>query len=318
MLLACAGCGGVLDPKGKRADQTATLAWILFAIAAAVFVLIVVLLLLAVFRSRRGPLSADTPEPDRAERPAEFLTMFGAAFPVVVLAVVLLVSLGPLGSQASSAPNALTVRIVGHRWWWEIEYPELGIKTANELHLPVAQKVNLELTSADVVHSFWVPQLSGKTDLIPGQVNKMWIEAGSAGTYEGSCAEYCGVGHTNMDMLVVADQQNDFDAWVKGQQAVPPVPVSDPMLEGMQVFLGSACVYCHRIAGTNASSGFGPDLTHLASRRELGAGVVPNTVGNLAGWIVDSQHLKPGNAMPAMNLDGKELQDLLAYLESLT
>ncbi|HLU83462.1 MAG TPA: c-type cytochrome, partial [Trueperaceae bacterium] len=211
----------------------------------------------------------------------------------------------------------LTIEVIGHQWWWEVRYPESGVVTANEVVIPVGETVRLELSSVDVIHSFWVPVLNGKMDLIPGQTTSLPLEASLAGEYFGFCAEFCGVQHARMNLLVVAQERSDFDAWLATQQLAAPPPNDATTLAGQQVFLGSACVYCHTVRGTNASGKLGPDLTHLASRRLLGAGALPNTRGNLAGWIVNSQTTKPGNRMPPMYLGGSELQSLLAYLETL-
>jgi cytochrome c oxidase subunit 2 len=185
------------------------------------------------------------------------------------------------------------------------------------MHIPVGQPVRLQLTSADVIHSFWVPQLGPKVDTLPGIINRTWTEASRSGTYRGECNVFCGIQHANMDFLVVADPPAKFAAWLRDQEAVPPQPTTATLYQGQQVFLGSACVYCHTIRGTNASGRIGPDLTHFGSRQSIGAGIVPNNPGYLGGWIANSQIIKPGNAMPPMNLPAKQLQQLLAYLESL-
>jgi cytochrome c oxidase subunit 2 len=214
-------------------------------------------------------------------------------------------------------PADITVQVTGHQWWWEISYPNDGVVTANEIHIPVGKAVEIELTSDDVIHSFWVPNLTSKRDLIPGQTNTLWFQADSAGIYRGECAEFCGTEHALMAFLVIAQPLDEYGAWLHNQQASSVQPADSLIEQGQQAFLGSACVYCHTINGTAASGKVGPDLTHLASRQTLAAGTLDNTTGNLAGWILNPQALKPGNHMPATRLDSDDLQALLAYLESL-
>jgi cytochrome c oxidase subunit 2 len=192
--------------------------------------------------------------------------------------------------------------------------------TANEIHIPTNQQVTIHLTSADVIHSLWIPQLNGKFDMIPGQTNTFSIEADRPGMFRGLCAEYCGLQHAHMQFVVVAEDADQFDKWIKNQTNPAPDPDAntEPVIfEGQQAFLGSSCVYCHTIKGTNASGTLGPDLTHLASRATLGAGAIANIPGNLAGWIINSQAIKPGNLMPPMDLDSDQLQSILVYLQTL-
>ena len=312
--LTCSGCAGVLDPRGPSARQSAELWWLMFGIAAAVFALVLGILIAAALRRRTvAPQTAVDP----TDRHGGTWVYVGVALPLVVSTVVLLVSFGPLASQANTADAALTVQIIGHRWWWEVRYPASGAVTANEVHIPTGEKVRLELTSADVIHSFWVPQLAGKRDLIPGQTNDMWIEASEPGRYQGRCAEYCGEAHARMRTVVVADSPAEFAAWIDQQTATPSAPRDPSLVAGQQAFLGSSCSYCHRVAGTNATSTFGPDLTHVAGRATLAAGVIPNTPDDLARWIIDPQDVKPGTLMPAIEMPGPELESLVAYLESL-
>lgn len=299
-----------LSPASPEASRIALWWWIMLAIAGVVFAAVLILLLLGIFRRYTRPLS---------ERGLfSFVLIAGAAVPAVVIVSLMLVNIFSERAAAAAvqAPK-LTIEVIGHRWWWEVRYPQQNITTANEVHIPAGQPVKLKLTSDDVIHSFWVPQLGGKRDLIPGQTNTLVIQADSPGTYRGQCAEFCGLEHAKMALQVIADRPEVFAAWVKDQSAPATAPTSSFALQGEQVFLGSACVYCHTIKGTNASSRFGPDLTHLASRATLGAGTLENNRGNLAGWIVNSQAVKPGNRMPPMYLDSQDLQALLAYLEGL-
>lgn len=315
--LLLGGCGGspsTLDADGPKGVHIATLWWVMFIISVIVCVVVFALLLYAVFRPRRPSSPSENGKVDGTA----LVIIGGALIPGVILIGVFGFVLYTMQVTASPArPAVLTVEIIGHRWWWEIRYPSLHIITANELHVPVGQAVTLELTSADVIHSFWVPQIQQKTDMIPGRINTTWFQVSKPGVYTGECAEFCGIEHAEMDFRVVADPPARFRQWLLLQERPAPQPVTALQLRGEQVFLGSACVYCHTIMGTNASGRIGPDLTHLDGRQSIGAGVLPNTIGNLAGWIANSQAIKPGNAMPPMALDSQDMQALLAYLETL-
>ena len=226
-----------------------------------------------------------------------------------------------MGGQNKRMPaDALKVTVVGHQWWWEFRYPDLGIVTANELHVPLstdakAAHTSLRLESADVAHSFWVAQLAGKTDLIPGITNTMWIEPRQEGTFLGNCAEYCGTQHANMLLRVIAQPEADFKQWVAAQQK--PQADDAAAAEGKRAFESLSCVNCHAIRGTIAKGNFGPDLTHLTTRETLAAGVIANTPENLKRWVNDPQEVKPGCLMPSMKLTDNELTQVVAYLESL-
>jgi cytochrome c oxidase subunit 2 len=233
-------------------------------------------------------------------------------------------TMGTLSAVAHpSTPPGVTIRVTGHQYWWEVEYvgrePSESFTTANELHVPVGVPVRLELVAGDVIHSFWVPQLAGKTDLIPGQRNVMWIQAERPGRYYGHCAEYCGAQHANMEMYVIAEPKREFESWLARERQAAPGPAQMSDATGYAVFQRVGCANCHTIRGTTAGGRVGPDLTHLASRTTIGAGVLPNTRGNLAGWIANAQAIKPGIAMPTMgeSLAPNDLQHLLAYLETL-
>jgi cytochrome c oxidase subunit 2 len=217
--------------------------------------------------------------------------------------------------------DALQVRVIGHQWWWELQYRDSvahnWFTTANELHIPVGRPVALELLSTDVIHSFWPPTVSQKRDLIPGKDNSLWLQADTPGVYRGQCAEYCGQQHAKMAFLVIAQRPDSFASWLAAQRDTALTPTTELARRGQEVFLASSCVMCHAIGGTPAGSRVGPDLTHLASRRTIAAGTLPNTRGNLAGWIVDPQKIKPGTRMPPNQLKPADLQALLAYLETL-
>lgn len=323
----------VVRPEGVGAALIADLWWVMFWIAAVVCVEVFVLLLIAVGRRRRASEqvvepaavprteSGGVPFPaaDQPPRWSSSLVLAGGVIvPAVILVTLLVYSLGSHTALAVTADDPLTIEVIGHQWWWEVRYPEHDFTTANEIVMPLNRQVRLELTSVDVIHSLWVPSLNGKMDLIPGQVTELPLEASSPGAFWGICAEYCGMQHAKMNLTVRAVGQAEFTVWADDQTRPAPLPErGTPEADGLQVFLGSACVYCHTIRGTNASGRAGPDLTHLASRLTLGAGALPNTRGNLGGWIVNSQTTKPGNRMPPMYVSGQELQDLLAYLETL-
>ncbi|MBV8866265.1 MAG: cytochrome c oxidase subunit II [Acidobacteriaceae bacterium] len=235
--------------------------------------------------------------------------------------IVASVGTGKATSELGNKKNGLTVEVSGNQWWWQIRYvnsdPSQELITANEIHIPVGRPVQIRGLSKDVIHSFWVPNLNGKRDLIPSRTTTEWIEADYPGLYRGQCAEFCGLQHAHMALWVIAEPQEKFNAWMRAQLQ-PAVSPSDPEKQrGQQVFLNQACVFCHQIRGTSAAGQNAPDLTHFGSRRGIAANTVPNTKGNLAGWIVDPQSMKPGNHMATIALASNDLQPLIDYLESL-
>jgi cytochrome c oxidase subunit II len=312
-----AGCGrtspSVLDPHGAGADRVAGLWWLLFWISAVVFAVVAALVLVALVR-RRG----DRHTLVRGGGGEALIVLGGVVVPALVLTAVYVVGLRDLRALTVPAATDLTVEVTGHDWWWEVRYPGQGIVSANELHVPVGRPVRLVLTSRDVIHSFWVPQLTVKTDLIPGHTNTTWVQATRPGTYRGQCAEYCGLQHANMAILVVADPPDVFDRWLASERQPAAAVAGDPLAaRGRLALEQNSCAACHTVRGTTAAGTVGPDLTHFGSRRTIGAGALPNTPGDLSGWIVDAQAAKPGNRMPPQPLTTDELQALLAYLERL-
>lgn len=310
-----------LEPAGPQAQAVDGLFSAMLVTAVFIYLLVMTALFLAAVRRRRTA----TPAPADAggERGPTLAVAAGMAATVVVLFVLLVVDFRVarrLGGPAASS-RALTVEITAHQWWWEIHYldsvPQRRITTANELYLPVGQPVRLVMQSADVIHSFWVPMLAGKKDLVPGYRSELWIQADRAGLYRGQCAEFCGHQHAKMGVTVIAVTPDEFAAWAEAQRAAGHPPGDSTTRRGQQVFLQRSCALCHNITGTTASATVGPDLTHLASRRTLAAGTRPNTRGHLAGWILDPHGIKPGVRMPANALEPNELHALLAYLESL-
>jgi len=213
--------------------------------------------------------------------------------------------------------NTLVIEVIGRQWWWEFRYPEFGIVTANEAHVPIGRTVDLRLRSADVLHSFWVPRLGGKRDLVPGHENQLWFKPDSIGVFRGQCAEFCGTAHAQMGTRVIVDSQSDFDAWVALNQG-EAVALSDAEARaGRGVFAANACVSCHTVRGSTAAGTFGPDLTHFGGRLTIGAGVLENTRDNLIRWLDSTQHVKPGNLMPEVELSDVQLEQLAAYLLAL-
>jgi cytochrome c oxidase subunit II len=273
------------------------------------------LILIGVVPGRRRRATSDRVTPRWAVR---LVMLGGVLVPVLILAVLWVLTLSDMSALSHPGRSGpIRVQVVGHQWWWEVRYPQERIVTANDLHIPVGRRVEVELTTDDVIHSFWVPQLTGKTDLVSGRTNRMWIQADRPGVYRGQCAEYCGLQHANMIFYVVADPPDKFRDWLTGEGQAAATPTDPSAVRGQEVFLSSACVGCHTIRGTDARGTVGPDLTHVGSRISIGAGALPNTASNLAIWISDSQAVKPGNLMPPIPLSGDELEAVVAYLEGL-
>lgn len=313
----CSAQQSALDPASAQAEGIALLWWSMFYGGVIIFIAVMGLLGYGLWSAHRND---DKPLSEVASR--NLVIVAGVAIPLLVLMCLVGGSLLLGKTIASDAPaNALNVRIVGHMWWWEIEYlNEEGrviAATANELHVPVGRPVNILLTSADVIHSFWVPELHGKTDLVPGIVNDSWFTADRAGVFRGQCAEFCGVQHALMAFLVIADPPEKFDQWLDSQRQDALAPATPNAERGQQVFLSSGCAQCHTIRGTPANGELGPDLTHLAERETIAAASRPNTRGHLSGWISDPQSIKPGTYMPRTLLPPEALNDLVIYLESL-
>jgi cytochrome c oxidase subunit 2 len=324
-----AGCGGpasTLAPQGLGAARIATLTWILFAVGAAVYLLVLGILWYAVARRRPPgdprPLSEGDDRPGLVDRRGRIVVILGGVvLPLLVIPVLFVLSVRTLGQLVGEPRSGLVVEVFAQQYWWEMRYPGPDgsgtVTTANELHVPVGRTVEVRLHSIDVIHSFWVPTLQGKLDAIPGKTNVTWIRAERAGAFPGQCAEYCGMQHALMRLLVVAQPDEEFGRWLR-DQARPAAAPSDPQARrGSDLFLVH-CSRCHAIRGTPAFFGLGgPDLTHVASRRTLAAGTFPNVKGNLAGWIADPQTLKPGNRMPRIPLPADDFHAVLEYVGSL-
>ena len=324
-----------LDPEGPVAKSAADLWWLMLALGVSVFVIFAVVLAVGLFRKRPGdapeagllgpnamagldgPKAVDRPHPP--DRVGPWMVGGGVALPLVVIAIVFAATVHAMRDVPTSAPaGALVVEIVGHQWWWEVRYPAEGITTANEMHIPVGRPVALQLTSADVIHSFWVPALGGKLDLLPDRTNTLVLEAEEPGRHLNRCAEFCGLQHALMGMDVVAEPPEAFASWVVAQQAPAPEPTATNAQRGRDVFLGAGgCASCHAVRGTDARGTAGPDLTHVAGRASLGAAAVPNTPDQRARWVSDPHAIKRGVAMPAPELSREELDAVLAYVGGL-
>ena len=317
-----------LEPAGPAAARIEGLWWFMTGIGTVVYLAVIALLLVALFRRRRSRASATAEQLATAapDQPEERRLARGVSIATVLTVVILLLFLGydftagrSILGHAEESP--LSIEVTGHQWWWEIRYPHAdpsrSITTANEIHIPVGREVQITGLSTDVIHSFWAPNFHGKRDLITGYRTTLRLRADSAGVYEGECAEFCGLQHAKMRFVIVAEPPERFEAWAASQRAPAAAPADSLAGRGQAVFLTSSCVMCHAIQGTPAGGRAGPDLTHLASRRTLASGTLPNTRGYLAAWILDPQGLKPGTNMPSTQLEPADLQALLAYLEGL-
>jgi cytochrome c oxidase subunit 2 len=321
--IAAAGCGGTqntLDPHSHQARDIASLFWWMMGGAWIGLALVVGLLILSWVRRGRRGTPADPDDPHPGEKAG--WTMVVGVGVIVALAVVITVFVASERMlQVTQAPaasqTAMTVHVIGHQWWWEFRYPGTKAVTANELHIPVGTPVNVVVGTADVIHSFWVPELNRKIDTIPGRKNRILLYADKPGVYRGQCAEYCGLQHAHMALLVFADPPAKFRAWLANEAKPARAPAGTLARKGKQVVLNGPCSSCHTIRGTSAQGYVGPDLTHVADRTTLAADTIPNRKGYLGGWILDSQHVKPGNEMPDIDLTGPQLQAVLAYLGGL-
>lgn len=312
-LLAVSGRHSALDPAGPYAQSIANLFWIFLAVCTAVWVLVVAFLLAATFRRRSRPVS---------QRALVVSVSTAAGVTAIVLFALLFSSVRTGNKLSAMAPKRpLMIHVTGQQWWWYVEYkdpfPVRQFSSANEIYIPVGRPVQLVLQSRDVIHSFWIPNLHGKRDLIPGHTSSFVIQADRPGTFEGQCAEFCGHQHAKMRLSLTAIPEADFTKWADAQRRAARPPRTPLERRGQQVFMAGTCPMCHAISGTPAQGRRAPDLTHIASRRMLGANSIPNAVGHMTGWIVDPQRIKPGNYMPPNNIPAEDLQALVTYLRSL-
>lgn len=313
-----------LQPAGIQAQQILDLWYLTLAICTLVFAAILAAFIYALWRAPRAseltaPDTSSLRQPEHGAKRAVIMAVLASAILLFVLLVADVMTDRALAQMPLS--NGIHIELTGHRWWWEARYtadpPSRMFTTANELHIPVGVPVIISLKASDVIHSFWVPNLHGKKDMIPGRTTTITLRADKPGIYRGQCAEFCGMQHTKMALLVIAEPPADYEAWAERQRQPAAAPANETARRGQQVFMGTSCVMCHTVQGTEARGVLGPDLTHVASRRMIAAGTLPNTHGYRAAWVSDPQRIKPMANMPPATVSGEELQALLAYLDTL-
>jgi cytochrome c oxidase subunit 2 len=310
----------IFDPASTPAQSIFDLSMFVLLVTAAIFLVVFSLLAYAVVKFRKKKVS-DGREPAQVYGSSQ-LELAWTVIPILIVVVLFLATARVVASiqDAPKPSGAVEVTVIGHQFWWEYRYPSLRVVTANELHIPVSDPAHptptfLTLLSADTDHSFWVPRLAGKTDLIPNHPNSMWVDPHETGLYLGQCAQYCGTQHAKMLLRVYVQTRADFDRWIQEQSQ--PARATNSVSDGQRIFEQTACVNCHTVAGTPAQGRFGPDLTHLMSRETIASGVAPNTAENLRQWIRDPSIFKPGSKMPAMGLSDRELSAVTDYMETL-
>jgi cytochrome c oxidase subunit 2 len=307
----------ILDPHGPGAARLLELGWVLIYGTLVPAVLTLLLLLYVTLRRR-----AKDPTPEtRTYRDHAFVLGTGGVLTAIIVVALFLANVR-MGAEAAKPPAepAFTVDIIGHQFWWEIHYPDHDVVTANELHIPTGVPIRIRTASADVIHSFWVPQLHGKIDMTPGKTKVFWIQADDAGVYRGQCTEFCGIQHALMAFLTVAETPEAFERWIAHHRQPATQPDDPELARGFEVYREAACGHCHAIRGLvpeSATGVVGPDLTHFAGRATIGAATLANNRGNLAGWVIDPHTLKPGVRMPPATLPPDDLHALVAFLESL-
>jgi cytochrome c oxidase subunit II len=316
----CSGWQSALDVHGASAINLKQLIILIVVVCSVVWALVVVALVFALRRNRSRPGQPLRVDPE-TERRMTISVVVAVAATVIIISAFTLASFFTTRTLTAAGGDDLTIKVRGLQWWWGLEYfgsaPGQRFESANEIHVPVGRNVRLQLEGIDVIHSFWVPSLAGKQDLIPGRPNELVIRAERAGVYRGQCAEFCGMQHAHMAFFVIAEEQPVFDEWVRSQrQNAIPSPDTE-VAAGQQAFLSKQCAACHTIRGTSADGKTGPDLTHVGGRKYIAAGLLETTRGSLAAWIADPQTLKPGNNMPMVPLNAEELRSISAYLASL-
>jgi cytochrome c oxidase subunit 2 len=310
-LLTGCSLSGALAPRGTAASVANGVWWYMLALGGAIFVGWAALFGFAMVRKHR----ADATDADDERTHRRLIVGGGLVLPAIALGSLFFVNLGAI--KALPQGDDVVIDATGRQFWWEFAYHEPEMITANEMYIPTGTDVRVRLHATDVIHSFWVPELSGKRDMVPGQVNELTLHATDPGRYFGECAEFCGLQHANMQFEVVAVEPDAYQDWVQRMSQPAPAPQTAEEQAGYEAFMNSSCAACHTIAGTAADGTEGPDLTHFAARERLGAGAAPNDRGHLGGWVVNSQALKPGNPMPPVEINPADLSDLLTYLESL-
>ncbi len=302
----------LLDPHASESHTLAGIWWLMFGLAAGVYGIVGGLIIWAVLRGRRAAAPLEG-----GPSGTTWIVWGGVVVPVIILGVLAWTTVEAVAELRNPQPGAVRIEVTGHRWWWAVSYPDAGVTTANEVHLPVGRQADIGLSTDDVIHSFWVPQLAGKLDMIPGQHNILRFTPTAVGVYRGECAEFCGIEHAKMNFVVIVQTQAQFGAWLARAELTPSPPDGEAAQRGELVFVREPCAGCHTIKGTQAQGTVGPDLTNIGSRLTLGAATIPNTAGNLAGWIANAQAIKPGALMPPMALSASDLHDLVTYLEGL-
>lgn len=325
LVLLTASCNrpqSTLHSAGPAAGDLSQIGWIVYILFGAVALVMWLLLAWAAVR-KRGSL--ETHQPWDTGGGQRWILIGGFAIPFVVLSCVFVFAMERMSDfplHDNQIPSTPEILVIGHQWWWEVRYiggpPDTQFTTANEIHIPAGRPVNIQLETQDVIHSFWVPKLHGKVDLIPGQSNYIRIEANHPGNYTGECGEYCGAEHARMRLLVVADSPQAYEEWKNAQLKPASPPTDAEAARGQEVFLSAPCAFCHKVRGTQAGGLIGPDLTHIASRQGLAANYYPNNPANLAAWVTHAQSMKPGAVMPNVTqFTGTELRALVAYLRQL-
>lgn len=316
ILAGCTGTPAIFNPAGmiavKEADLFRTILWM----SLPVFLVVDGGILLMIIRDRRR--RGDTTEPAQVfgNRRIEIIW---TAIPIGLVIALFVLTVVTMQAVAAPSPSSSDVKVtvVGHRWWWEFDYPDLGIKTANELHIPAGKAVQISLESVDVIHSFWVPQLAGKTDVVPGITNYMWLTSDKPGVYQGQCSEFCGTEHGDMRLQVFVDTPAAFQAWVTAQQALPAAPTGALAQQGQKLVTTGVCTGCHTINGTNMKGAVGPNLTHLFSRTTFAGSSYVLNDQNLTAWLTDPNALKPGNLMSVVHINPQDIPAIIAYLHTL-
>jgi cytochrome c oxidase subunit 2 len=316
------GPTSIFSPAGTPAHLVFGLSQLILGISLTIFVLVAGLLCFALIRYRHKPADANALHEPAQIYGSNQIELSWTVVPVLIIVVLFLAAARVIYTteHAARPASAIDVTVIGHQFWWEYHYPGYGIVTANELHIPVSSPEHptptyLTMTSADTNHSFWIPRLAGKMDVIPNQVNTMWIDPSTAGLYLGQCAQFCGTQHAKMLLRVYADTPQQFQQWIAQQQK--PAVQDAQAADGAQVFQRNACINCHTVTGTGATGKFGPDLTHVGSRDTLASGSVPITPTNLRAFVADPSHFKPGALMPPMHLNDRDLDAITGYLTTL-
>lgn len=335
------GCSGsspsIVDDHGVESQRVAGVWWFMFILAIVVYVVVASLIIAGILRrphSPEGPAQPESevsgqspssgadeglsgPVTERDPADARWIWIGGIVVPVIILTTLAVLTIRVVQTTRQPSKDELVIEVSGQRWWWDVRYPDGNVRTANEIHIPVGRTVRIELNSDNVVHSFWVPQIAGKLDVIPGQTNRLRVKATAEGRYRGQCAEYCGIGHARMAFMIVAESETEFGRWLTRRERAASGPTSEDTAEGQRVFMSETCSGCHTIRGTTATETIGPDLSDFGSRDWIGSVTVRNTPENLKNWIRDSHLIKPGSLMPPITIDDNALAALVTYLEAL-